>query len=114
MFCLLFYFLVDIIKQAAVEKFAEGDFQAVAKLFDCDDTRVLTFFVQEAVYRRGRYARNVRQSINGEVVFFAKLDNSCRDRFFCVHKCSPFLLSNIILQKIAIYRVGYIAIFAFL
>ena len=45
----LFDLLLDIVEQLGIEKFTQGDIHAVTKLFDRDDTRILTFLIQHTV-----------------------------------------------------------------
>ena len=87
---LLLYFLLQVSKQIGIEKFGDGNIQAVAYLFQHQNTDILTFFVQNAVDGRGRKPRFVRESVEFDLVLLAQLANAQNDRFFYAHKITPY------------------------
>lgn len=46
----LFYFLFKVFKFFSIKKINNRYFQAIAKLFDCNDARVFAFTIKNTLY----------------------------------------------------------------
>jgi hypothetical protein len=63
--------LLQILKLFCAEKFPKRDAEAIAHHFDGFDFRVPAFAIQNIFYRGRRQGRQVRQSVNADLAFFA-------------------------------------------
>ena len=67
----------------------EGDVETIAELLEGDDAGVLALLGENAVGRGWRDAREVRQGVDGDVVFNAELLDPLRDCFLGIHDHVP-------------------------
>lgn len=86
---MLLDFLLQFVKQVAVEEFAERDVQPVTEFFQRDDAGILAFFVQHTVNGRRGDAGDRRQGVDGHVALFAQIQNALRNRFLGIQFASP-------------------------
>lgn len=65
----LFYFILQIVEQVAVEEFAEADFQSIADLLNRHDAGILALLVQHTVNSRRRNAGHIRKRVDCQIAF---------------------------------------------
>ena len=78
----LLNFLLQFIKQLTVKKLPQTDFQAIAQLFEGNNTRIPAFSIQYAVNCGGRHTGDAGQGIDGQSFFPAKSKDTVGNCFF--------------------------------